>query len=98
MAVVESVHDRVDDPEPPAIVLDESVHDRLVELVVTVRVTVPVKVFRGATVTVEVPLTPALMVTVVGLDEMTKSGDDWTETDTLVECEREPLVPVIVTL
>ena len=92
------MQDRVAEPEPLVMVLDDSAHERLVEFVVTARVTVPVKVFRGATVTVEVPLTPALMVTVVGLDEMTKSGDDWTETDTLVECEREPLVPVIVTL
>jgi len=99
LAAVESVQDRVAEPEPPVMVLDDSVHERLVEFVVTTRVTVPVKPFRGATVTEEVPLTPALTATLVGLDEIVKSGDDdWTETETLVECEREPLVPVTVTL
>jgi hypothetical protein len=60
---------------------------RFVELVVRARVTVPVKPFRGATVTVEVPPTPALTVTLVGFVEMVKSGDDdcATETLTLVE-------------
>jgi hypothetical protein len=73
--------------------------ERLVELVVTVRVTVPVKPFRGAMVMVEDPLTPALTVTLVGLDEMAKSGEDvWTDTETIAECERDPLVPVTVTL
>jgi hypothetical protein len=57
-------------------VLDDSAHERLVEFVVTARVTVPVKPFRGAIVTEEVPLTPALTATLVGLDEMVKSGDD----------------------
>ena len=36
-------------------VVADSVHDRLVELVVTARVTVPVKPFNGDTVTVAVP-------------------------------------------
>jgi hypothetical protein len=93
------VQDRVAEPEPPARVVDDSLHERLVELVVTVRVTVPVKPFRGATVMVEVPLAPGSTVTLVGLDEIVKSGDEvWTETKTLVECEREPLVPMSVTL
>jgi len=93
------VQDRVAEPEPPVMVLDDSVHERLVEFVVAARVTVPEKPFRGAIATVEVPLTPELTVALVGLDEIVKSGDEvWTETDTLVECEREPLVPVTVTL
>ena len=93
------MQDRVAEPEPPLMVLDDSVHERLVEFVVTARVTVPVKPFRGAIATVEVALTPELTVTLVGLDETVKSGDEvWTETETLVECEREPLVPVTVTL
>lgn len=39
-----------------------------------VRVTVPVKPFTGATVIVEVPETPALTVTLVGLAVTVKSG------------------------
>jgi hypothetical protein len=91
------VHDRVAEPEPPARVVDDSLHERLVELVVADRLTVPVKPFRGATLIVELPPTPALTLTLVGLEEMVKS-DVWTETETLVECVREPLVPVTVTL
>jgi hypothetical protein len=40
-----------------------------------VRLTVPLKPLRAVTVMVEVPATPALTVTVVGLAEMVKS---WT--------------------
>ena len=91
------MQDRVAEPEPPARVVDDSLHERLVELVVADRVTVPVKPFRGAMLIVELPPTPALTLTLVGLGEMVKS-DVWTETETLVECVREPLVPVTVTL
>jgi len=78
---------------------DESLHERPVEFVATVRLTVPVKPFRGTTVTLEDPLTPAFTVTLVGFDDTAKSGEDvWTVTKTLVECESEPLVPVTVTL
>jgi hypothetical protein len=81
------------------ILAEESVQTRLVELVVTERVTVPVNPFKGATVTVEVPLAPALTVTLVGPDDTAKSGEEvWTETETIVEWERDPLVPVTVTL
>jgi hypothetical protein len=58
---------RVDAPEPPTILVEESVHDRLVELVVTARPTVPANPLTGATVIVEVPATPVLTVTLVGL-------------------------------
>jgi hypothetical protein len=47
--------------------LDERVHDRLVELVVTPRLTLPVKPSREYTVTVELPMTPSETVTLVGL-------------------------------
>jgi len=67
--------DRVDVPEPPAMLVDESVHDRLVEFVVTARVTVPAKPFTGATVIVDVPVTPAFTVTLVALAVTVKS---WT--------------------
>ncbi len=87
MPAVEPVHDNVEDPEPPVMVAGDRVHERLVELVVTARVTVPEKPLKGATVTVELPATPALPVTLVGLAEMVKSGEDdcTTVTRTMVE-------------
>jgi len=63
----------VDVPEPPAMLVEDNVHDRLVELVVTARVTVPVKPFTGATVMVAVPATPAFAVTLVVLAVTVKS-------------------------
>jgi hypothetical protein len=42
-------------PVPPAMPVEESEQDRFVELVVTARVTVPLKPFRGTTVIVEFP-------------------------------------------
>jgi hypothetical protein len=65
----------VEVPDPPVMLVDDKVHDRLVELVVTARPTVPEKPFTGATVIVEVPATPALTVTLVGLAVIVKS---WT--------------------
>jgi hypothetical protein len=67
------VHDREDVPDPPGIEVEVRVQDRFVELVVTARVTVPVKPFRGPTVIVEVPATPALKVTLVVLAVTVKS-------------------------
>jgi len=67
--------DRVEVPEPPVILVEDNVHERLVELVVTARVTVPAKPFTGATVIVEVPATPAFAVTLVALAVTVKS---WT--------------------
>ena len=48
-------------------------HTRFVELVVTERVTVPLKPFTGATVIVELPMPLEFTVTVVGLAVMVKS-------------------------
>jgi len=99
LPAVEELQDRVTEPEAPVMLVDDSLHERLVELVVADRLTVPVKPFRGATLIVEAPPTPALKVMLVGLEEMVKSGEDvWTETETLVEWVRDPLVPVTVTL
>ena len=53
---------------------DDSEHDSLVELVVTTSETVPVKPFRGVTVMVECPTSPAFTATVVGLTVNVKSG------------------------
>jgi hypothetical protein len=66
------VHDRVEVPEP-AMLVGVRVHDRLVELLATDRVTVPVKLLRAPTVTFDVPATPALVVMLVGLEEIVKS-------------------------
>jgi len=54
--------------------VDENAHDRFVELVVAMSVTVPLKPFRGAIVTVEFPGLPALTVRIVGLAVNVKSG------------------------
>jgi hypothetical protein len=68
------VHDKVDVPDPPVIVVGVSLQARLVEFVATARVTVPVNPFSGATVIVDVPAVPVVTETVVGLAEMVKSG------------------------
>ncbi len=73
MPATEAEHDRVELPEPPVRLADESVHDKFVELVVTARVTVPVKLLTGATDIVEVPATPVLTLTLVGFAETVKS-------------------------
>ena len=73
MPAIDAEQDSVEVPEPPVILVDDSVQDRLVELVVTARVTVPVKPLTGATVIVEVPATPAFTVTLVALAVTVKS-------------------------
>jgi hypothetical protein len=67
--------ERVEFPEPPVVEVTVRVQTRLVELAITARVTVPAKPFRGATVIVEVPATPAFTVTLVALAVTVKS---WT--------------------
>jgi len=66
-------HDSVEVPEPPVMLVALRVQTRLVELVVTASVTVPVKPFTGATVIVEVAVAPALTGTLVGLAVTVKS-------------------------
>lgn len=73
MPAGEPVQDRVDVPEPPVRLVADRVQDRLVELVVTARVTVPVKPFKGATEILEVPAMPTLTAILVGLAETAKS-------------------------
>ena len=68
-------HDRVGVPEPPGIDIEDRVHDKFVELVVTPRVTVAAKPSTGATVIVAVPTTPAFRVTLEMLAVNVKS---WT--------------------
>jgi hypothetical protein len=67
-------HERNDVPEPPVILAEEGVQERLVELVVTTRVTVPVKPLTGDTVIVDAPVAPAFALTLIGLALMLKSG------------------------
>jgi len=80
-------------PEPPAILVDESVHDRFVEFVVTARVTVFEKPLIGATVMVDVPATLTLTETLIWLAMVAKSC---TWKVTVEECDNAPLVPVTV--
>ena len=70
--------DRVDVPEPPVMLVDESVQTRLVEFVVTASVSVPMKPPDGVIVIVEVADAPASTGMLVGLAEMPKSGADVT--------------------
>jgi hypothetical protein len=74
------LQDRIEFPEPPVIVAGDRVQARFVELVVTVRVTVPINPFCDDTVMVELPATPALTVRVDGLADIVKS---WTGIVTL---------------
>jgi len=67
------VQDTVDVPDPPEMVVALRLQERLVELVVTARVTVPVKPFRGDTVIVELLFAPAFIVALDGFAEMEKS-------------------------
>lgn len=80
-------------PEPPAILVDESVQERLVELVVTARVTALAKPLTGAIVIVDVPGVLTLTETLAWLATMVKSR---TWNVTVAECDRAPLVPVTV--
>lgn len=54
--------------------VEDNVQTRLVELVVTARVTVPVNPFKDATEIVEVPVAPVFTVELVGDAEIEKSG------------------------
>jgi len=69
------VHDSLEVPEPPVIVVRVNVHARLVELAEAARVTVPVKPLTGVTDTVAVPAVLTAVETVVGLAVTVKS---WT--------------------
>jgi hypothetical protein len=73
--------------------VDESVHDRFVELVETVRVTPLENPLTGATVIVDVPAALTLMETLVWLAVIVKS---WTWNVTVAEWDKAPLVPVTV--
>jgi hypothetical protein len=74
LPAVEELQERVDVPEPPVMLVEERVHDRLAELLVTERLTVPEKPFRDEMVMMEVPVRPCETVTLVGLADIAKSG------------------------
>jgi hypothetical protein len=73
LPAIELVHDKIEVPDPPAILANESVHERFVELVETPRVTALEKPFTGEMVIVDVPATLTLMETLVWLAEIAKS-------------------------
>jgi len=87
------VQERLDVPDPPTMELDDRLHERLVELVITARATAPVNPLREAIVIVEMPETPTLVETLFGFAVKVKSCA-WYFTVAL--CERLPLVPVTV--
>ncbi len=89
-----NVHDRVELPDPPAIVVGVRVHALLSDP----SVTSPVNPFRGDTVIVDVPADPTTTETVKGAAVMEKSAATVMVNVTVVEWDREPLVPVTVTV
>jgi hypothetical protein len=92
--LAEGVHDSVEVPEPVTLV-GERVHKMPVAgETAAVRLTTPANPLTGATVIVEVPAVPTVVVTAVGLAVIVKS---WTTKLTVVPWDRLPLVPVTVT-
>jgi hypothetical protein len=70
---MELVHDSVDVPDPPVMLLGVSVQDKLVEFGLSPRVTVLENPLTGLTVIVEIPAEPTFTVAVAGLIEISKS-------------------------
>jgi hypothetical protein len=92
--LTEDGQDIVEVPEPARLV-GESVQESPVDGdEVAAKVTFPAKPLTPDIVTVEFPALPTVTLTVEGLAEMVKS---WTMKVTIVECDFDPLVPVIVT-
>jgi hypothetical protein len=60
-------------PELPGTATEPRVHERLVELVVTATLTVPLNPLIEATEIVELAVTPTLVETLLGFAEMAKS-------------------------
>ena len=87
--------DSAEVPEPPVIEVEPKVQTKLVELVVTARLTVPVNPPKGETAMDEVPVAPALVLRLVGVTTTVKSC---TITVTLVELVVAPLAAFTVTV
>jgi len=91
----EPEHDSVDVPDPVTLV-GESVHVKpLLDETLEERETAPANPLSGEIVTVEVPATPALKVTLVGLVDIVKS---WTMNVMVAVWASVPLAPVTVTV
>lgn len=90
LPVAEKVHDSVEVPEPPVTELGFRVH----AVLSLANPTVPVKLFKGEIVMVEVPAVPTTTETDEGLGVIEKSGAAVTVNVTVAACERDPLVPV----
>ncbi len=84
-------------PEPPVMLvgLTEQVSPVVGETLV-VSATVPVNPLTGMTVIMDVAATPGVVFTVVGFAVIVKSTT-WTVIVAVV-CERDPLIPVTVTV
>ena len=91
-------HDRVDEPDPPVMLVGLRVHVRPAGETAEARATVPVKPLIGATVMVDVAVAPERIVTLVGLAAIEKSCAAVTVTVTDAECDSVLLVPVTVTV
>ncbi len=65
--------DRVENPEPPVKLVDDRVHERLVELVATLSVPAPPKPFSGETLIDKTPEKPVGTLTLVALAAIEKS-------------------------
>lgn len=89
------LHERVDEPEAPGTVARDNVHDRLVELVVNARLTVPANPLSGETLMVELTSEPTTAVTIFGEADMVKSGGPWIVTVTIVELVMPLFVPAV---
>ena len=96
------MHESIEVPEPPEILVLLRVHVRFVEFVVTPSETVPENPLIGATVIVDVPAVPATVVTLVGLAVIVKSGaTSWMLTTNIlwngpIEKVTKKLVPSVV--
>jgi len=75
------VHDRVDEPDPPVMLVGLRVHVRPAGETAEVRATVPVKPLKPETEIVEGPVEPDETMTLVGFVAMVKS---WTVKVTVV--------------
>jgi len=88
------VQDSVELPDPPVTLVGVRVHALLSETIATSLL----NPLRGETLIVDVPADPTTTVTLAGVAVIEKSGVRVTVYATVAEWEREPLVPVTVTV
>ena len=93
------MQDSVEVPEPPVMLVGLRLQVRpVMGDIVLVRSTVPVKPLTGLSVMVEVPVSPAKMLTLAGLALMMKSGAAVTVNETSTEWDSVPLATETVTV